>query len=68
MNLFNFTHAPKQNSPPGFYNYPPGRRALLILPEQHILKIFFPEKKEGGGEDYVDEKITKINKGIGDKF
>ena len=48
LNLFNFTHAPKQNSPPGFYHYPPGRRELRIPPEQHFLKIFFPEQKEGG--------------------
>ena len=67
LNLFNFTHAPKQNSPPGFYHYPPGRRELRITPEQHFLKIFFPEQKEGG-EDYVVEKIAKINKGIGHKF
>ena len=24
LNLFNFTHAPKQNPPPGFYHYPLG--------------------------------------------
>ena len=54
---------------PGFYHYPPGRRQLLILPKQHFLKIFFPEQKEGGGgEDYINEKITKINKTIGHKF
>ena len=47
LNLFNFTHAPKQNSPPGFYHYPPGRRELRIPPEQHFLKIFFPEQKGG---------------------
>ena len=35
--------------------------------EQHFLKIFFPKQKEGR-EDYVVEKITKINKGIGHKF
>ena len=67
LNLFNFTHAPKQNSPPGFYHYPPGRRELRITPEQHNPKTFFPEQKEGG-EDYVVEKIAKINKGIGHKF
>ena len=38
-----------------------------FLLEQHFLKIFFPEQKEGG-EDYVVEKIAKINKGIGHKF
>ena len=43
LNLFNFIHAPKQNSPPGFYHYPPGKRELPIHPEQHFVKIFFPE-------------------------
>ena len=56
LNLFIFTHASKQNSLPGFYHYPPGRREL-----------FFPEQKEGG-EDYGVEKITTINKGIGHKL
>ena len=67
MNLFNFTHAPKQTSPPSFYHYPPGRHELLIPPKQHFLKTFFPEQIEGG-EDYEVEKITKTNKTIGDKF
>ena len=67
LNLFNFTHAPKQNSTPGFYHYSPGRRELPIPPEQHFLKIIFPEQREGG-EDHVVEKITKISKGISHKF
>ena len=67
LNLFNFTHAPKQNSRPGFCYYPPGRRELRIPHEQHFLEIFFPEQKEGG-EDYVVEKIVKTNKVIGHKF
>ena len=66
-NLFIFAHALKQNSPPGFYHYAPGRRELHIPPEQCFLKIFFPEQKKGG-EDYGVEKITKINKVIGHKF
>ena len=69
LNLFNFTHAPKQNPTPGFYHYPPGRRELRIPLELHFLKIFFPEQNEGGGGgDYAVEKIAKINKGIGHKF
>ena len=67
MSPFNFTHAPKQKSPQGFYHYPSGRPPLHITPEQHILKILFPEQKEGG-EDYVVAKIAKINKGNGHKF
>ena len=63
LNLFIFNHAAKQNSPPGFYYYPPGRRELPIPPKQRFWKIFFPEEK--GGEGYGVEIITKINKGIG---
>ena len=47
LNMFNFTHAPKQNSPKGFDHYPPGRRELPIPSEQHFLKIYFPKQKEG---------------------
>ena len=43
LNLFIFNHVPKQNSLPGFYHYPPGRRELPIPPEQQFLKIFFCE-------------------------
>ena len=50
-----------------FLSLSPGRRELRITPEQHFLKIFFPEQKEGG-EDHVVEKFAKINKGIGHKF
>ena len=68
LNLFIFTHAPKQNSAPGFYHYSSSRREFHIPPEQRFLKIFFPEQKEGAAEDYGVQKITKINKGIGHKF
>ena len=34
VNLFIFTHAPKQNSPPSFYHYSPGKREMPIPPEQ----------------------------------
>ena len=49
LNLLIFNHAPKQNSPPGFYHYPPGRRELSIPLEQRFLKIFFLEEKGGRG-------------------
>ena len=67
MNLLNFTHASKENSPPTFYHYPLGRRELPIPPKQHFLKLIFPEQIEGE-EDYEVEKITKTSKAIGDKF
>ena len=41
LSLFIFTHAPKQNSPSGFYHYPTGKRELSIPFEQCFLKIFF---------------------------
>ena len=63
--LFISTHAPKQNSPPGLYHYPPGRRELPIPPKQRFVKIFFPEGKDG--DDYGLEKNTKMNKGISHK-
>ena len=67
LNLLIFTHAQlQQNSPPGFYDYPLGRRELPIPSEQPFLKIFFPEQK--GVKDYGVEKITKINNGISHKF
>ena len=58
---------PSKTLPPCFDHYPPGRWQLPIPPEQHFQKILFPEQKEGE-RIYVVEKITKINKGIGDKF
>ena len=44
-----FYSYPKQNSTASFYHYSPGRRELLIPPEQCFFKIFFPEKKGGRG-------------------
>ena len=66
LNLFIFNHAPKQNSPPDFYHYPPGRWELPIPPEQLFWRYF--EERGGKREDYGVEKNTKINKGIGHKF
>ena len=63
LNLIIFTHAPMQNSLPGFSHYPPGRQELLITPEQCFLNIF-----QRFREDYGVENITKINKAIGHKF
>ena len=65
LNLFIFTHAPK-NSPLD-YHYPPGWWELPIPLEQHFLMILLPEKK-GRWEDYGVEKMTTINKGICHKF
>ena len=65
---FNFTHAPKQSAPPGFHHYPPGWRELCIPPNSIFWRYFFLSRKREGGEDYVVEKIAKINKGIGHKF
>ena len=47
IELFIFTRAPKENSPPGFSHYLPGKWELPIPIEQRFLKIFFPEEKGG---------------------
>ena len=36
FNLSVFTHAHKENCPPGFYNYLPGREELPITIEQRF--------------------------------
>ena len=54
-----FYSCPKQNSPPCFYHYSPGRRKLPIPPKQCFLKIYISPAERG--EDYRVEKITKIN-------
>ena len=65
--------------PPGeafhqvFIIIPQADRNCPFLSNSIFWRYFFPEQKEGGG-DYVEkiirinEKITKINKGIGHKF
>ena len=61
-----FNHVPKQNSLPGFYHYPPGRRELPIPPEQRFLKILFPEEK---GERIMElKKIPKLLKALVTSF
>ena len=62
LNLFNFTHASMQNSPPGFYHYSPGRRELHIPPEKHFLKIYFPEQKEGERGLCSWKKLPKLRR------
>ena len=44
-----FYSYPKQNSHPGFYHYPPGRREMPMPPEQRFLKIFFAEEEGARG-------------------
>ena len=59
LNLFIFTHAPRQNSPPGFYHYHPGRRKSPIPPKKHFLKIYcLPSRKRGG----VGALVTSFDK------
>ena len=42
-----FTQAPKQKSQV-FIITTPGRRKLPISPKQSVLKIYFPQQREGG--------------------
>ena len=69
LNLFIHNHATKQNSPPGFYHYPPGRPELPIPPEQRFLKIYFLRRK---GERIMElkelPKLTKVSVTSFDKF
>ena len=60
LNLFIFTHAPKQNFPPGFYHYPQAEGNYLKICEN----LFFPISK---GKDYGVKKIRGI-RGIGHKL
>ena len=48
LNLFDFTHAPKQNSPPRFYHYSPGRRELPIPSRTAFSKDIFSWAERGG--------------------
>ena len=43
LNLFNFTHTPKQNSPPCFYHYPYADRNSIFW------RYFFLSRKNGVG-------------------
>ena len=56
--LFIFTCAPKQNSPQGFYHYPPSRWELPIPIEQRFWRYFFTAEKVEG----VDYGVRKISK------
>ena len=40
LNLFNFSHTPKQNSPSGFYHYPLGWQELHILQNSIFWRYF----------------------------
>ena len=57
LDLYIFTHVPKQNSTQGYY-HPADRRKLPISHEQHILKVFFPQQKEGRVMEL--KKMTKM--------
>ena len=48
LNLFIFTHVPKQNPPPGSYHNHPEQRFLYFSPAER-------------GEDYGAEKLPKLN-------
>ena len=62
IKLFIFAHTPKQNSPPGFYRYPPGKSKLPIPPEQPFLKIYFiATRKRGVGRIMELKKLPKLN-------
>ena len=43
LNLFIFTNAPKQNSPPGSYHYPKTEPNYPFLLKNAFLKYIFPQ-------------------------
>ena len=53
LNLFNFTHASKQNSPPGYFSIftiiPQADGNCPILPNSIFWRYFFTSRKRGGG-------------------
>ena len=53
LNLFIFTNAPKQNSPPGSYHYPKTDPNYPFLLKNAFLKYIFPQQKR---QDYGAEK------------
>ena len=56
--LFIFTHASKQNFPPGFYYRHSRQKEITHFPRTTFFEnLFFPSRK---GEDYEAEKMTKI--------
>ena len=58
---------PSKTLPEVFIIIPQADGHCSFFPNSIFSRYFFLRRKRGG-EDYVDEKITKINKGIGDKF
>ena len=57
LNLFIFTQAPKQNSPPGFYHYP-------FLPNSNFWRFIFSPVERGGGmggKIMESRKLPKLN-------
>ena len=55
LNLLTFTHAAKQNSPPGFYHYPPGK-------SNSVSEVVFSSLERG--EKIMELKISpKLNLG-----
>ena len=58
LNLFIFTHIPKQNSPPSFYHYYSRQREITHFSQAKSFEnLFFPSRE---GEEYGAENITKI--------
>ena len=54
-----FYSCPHTKLSPRFLSLSSWKKGIAISPEQHFLKIFFPEQKEGG-EDYVVKKLPNL--------
>ena len=62
-----FYSCPQAKLSPRFLSLSPRQTGIAHYSRTAFSEDIFPEQKEGG-EDYVVEKIAKINKGIGHKF
>ena len=65
LNLFIFTHDPKQNSPPGFYHYRQADGNIPFLPDSVFWKYFSWGAR---GRGLSSKNNANINEGIGHKF
>ena len=65
LNLFIFTHDPKQYSPPGFYHYRQADGNIPFLPDSVFWKYFSWGAR---GRGLSSKNNANINEGIGHKF
>ena len=63
-----FYSCPQAKLSPRFLSLSPRQTGIVHSSRTAFSEDIFSWAERGGGEDYVVEKIAKINKGIGHKF